>query len=180
MKRTFVLIILVSMMASCAHVISEEVRADALKAVHFKAVRKDIEKYKGSTFIWGGFIVKTKATDEGTEIEIVQNPIDKYGDIPDPDVSYGRFIALHPEELDPLIYERSRFVTVAGELVEERKVLRKNREYVYPVLKVKELHLWREEAILYMQYPVYWDYPYGMKSYRDRPYGIHPYYYYRY
>jgi outer membrane lipoprotein len=170
MKSIGVLILASFLLFSCAHVISKESREGALTDIPFKAVRKDIEKYKGSTFIWGGFIVAIKTTDEGTEIEIVQNPLDKYGDIIDPDFSYGRFIALHTRELDELIYEPDRFVTVAGRLAGARTVTRKERKYVYPLLQVTEIFLWKEETIYYV--PDYWygGYPYGTRHFIRRPY----------
>jgi len=141
------------LLASCAHVISEEYSASALSDVSFRSVRKDIDKYKGSLFIWGGFIVKTTRTETGSEIEIVQNPLDKYGHIIDPDKSQGRFIVLHPGELDPLIYARGRLITVAGELIGGRKITIEEKTYTYPLLESRELYLWWDD--LYYSYPPY-------------------------
>jgi outer membrane lipoprotein len=153
-------------------VISKETRTQAVKDVPFRIVKENIEKYKGSVFIWGGFIVRTRNTPEGTFIEVVQNPIDRYGSIVDTDISEGRFLALHKKYLDPLIYEKGRLITVAGTLIDSKKITRKKVEYVYPVLEVKELYLWKEEPI-YLPYYRYWDlYPFWWHD----PWWYDPYY----
>lgn len=156
-------------LSSCAHVISSEVREGAVYAP-FADVKADVEKYKGSTFIWGGFIANTAVNDEGTEVLVVQNPLGEYGDVLDTDVSEGRFVVLHPGELDPMIYDHDRLITVAGTLVGERRVLRKGREYVYPLLKAREIYLWKEELIYFApEYYSSWVHPYRTRPIYRRP-----------
>jgi outer membrane lipoprotein len=180
MKRTLALIAVFALSA-CAHVVSSEVRKGAVEAP-FSEVKSNIEKYKGSTFIWGGFIANTAVTEDGTEVLVVQNPLGEYGDILDTDVSEGRFVVVHPGELDPLIYDQDRLITVAGTLVGERKVVRKGREHVYPVLQAKEIYLWKEELIYFApDYYPGWGHPYRSKPIYRRPvYMLTPVYIDRY
>lgn len=169
MKRLLPIFLSSFILFSCAHVISKDVRAGAVKDASFSAIKGDIEKYKGRTVIWGGFIVKTRNTDEGTWLEIVQTPINGYGHILQTDESEGRFLAVHKGHLDTLIYERGRLVTVAGEVAGIREATIDEMKYVYPVVEIKEIYLWKEDVI-YSAYPVsyypwwwydpWWNYPY--------------------
>lgn len=163
--------LILPMLLSCAHVISKEARQGALTDVSLKSVTADIEKYKGQTFIFGGFIVKTKSTDEGTWMEIVQNPTNRYGHIVDTDESEGRFLILYKGHLDTLIYEKGRLITVAGTLTGTKEASIDDMKYIYPVFEVKEIYLWKED-VLYSAYPSY--YP----SYWDPwPWWRYPYFY---
>jgi outer membrane lipoprotein len=177
MKRIALLALISILVLSCAHAISKEQRAVAVRDVPFKTVKASIDKYKGSMFIWGGFIAAIRDTEDGTYLEIVQNPTDKYGYVMDTDVSGGRFLAHSEEDLDPLIYERGRVITIAGELIGEKKVkIRKDKEYVYPVIEIRELHLLKEEPIFYYDY-FWWNYWPNCRLWGCYPYGPYPPYY---
>ncbi len=151
---------------SCTYAVSKEARMRSVKGVPFRAVQADIESYKGKFFIWGGLIARASVTRRGTELEVVQNPVNQYGSITDPDVSEGRFLVRSKKLLDPLIFDKGRYITVAGKLVGGVKRRLGDGEYVYPVLEPLEIHLWKEEVY----YP-YYDYP---QWYYD-PY-FYPYY----
>lgn len=173
MKRLCIVVLVPLLLLSCAYAISKETRATVVSDVLFKDVKADIEKYKGSTFIWGGFIVATKSTDKGTWIEVVQNPINRYGGITDTDISEGRFLAFYKGHLDPLIYEKGRLVTVAGELTGNRKSANKEFAYIYPVLEIKEIYLWKDEIIPGFSYnywrPSWWYDPWWYGLYYPPP-----------
>jgi outer membrane lipoprotein len=100
--------------------------------VPFRTVRENIEDYVGKQFVWGGFIARNRLTDEGTYLEVVQNPTNRYGRVVDTDMSEGRFLVFSKREMDPLIYEKGRVVTVAGTLKEAKTVTINGREYTYP------------------------------------------------
>lgn len=175
MRRIIALLFVAVALFACAHVISKEVRRTALEDVPFRTVRLNIDNYMGKTFIWGGFIADTAVREDGTSIEIVQNPVGRYGGIRDTDVSEGRFIAYTKKELDPLIYEKGRLVTVAGELTGKREVKQDDRVTTYPVVRIVELHLWKEEPLYppdywyWERYPYLWNYPWGYWPYYYPP-----------
>lgn len=178
MKRVCLSLIALLVLSSCAHVISQDLRSQALD-VPFEAVRANVLRYNGSIFIWGGFIVETKTQDGDTWVEVVQNPIDRQGNVINTDVSGGRFLARYKGYLDPLIYEAGRKVTVAGVLQGSRKKSLDGADYLYPVLEVLEIYLWQEEKPYYYE-PYYYD-PYYDPFYYD-PFFRHrrPYPYWRY
>ena len=171
MRRALIIIFALSLLSSCA-AISKETRSKALY-VPFPEVKDNIDKYKGSLFIWGGSIVKTELTNQGAIVEVVQKPVNKYGEIVDEDISGGRFLALYKGHLDPMIYRKQRDITVAGTLIgrEERKI--GETTLVYPVLEVVELYLWKEPTYYeppYYYYPPYWYYPWGSPYIYPYPY----------
>jgi outer membrane lipoprotein len=112
---------------------------------------------------------------------VIQNPIDRYGEITDNDVTGGRFIILTSQRLDTLIFKQGRLVTFAGKLIGTRKQLLEGREYLYPLFAAEELHLWKPVRYYYAPYPYWYDplyYPYyPYSSYWYGPPFLRPYNY---
>ena len=142
---------------SCAHVISREYRNTAVKDLPFNQLLRNTNSYLDKMFIFGGLIVETKLTDQGTEIEVVQIPLDGFGNITDRDVSEGRFIITTTKYLDPFIYRQDRNITVAGVLTGSRKKLIGEIEYTYPVFDAREIYLFKEEKSFPYPYPYWYD-----------------------
>lgn len=174
MRKHAVIALSVLLLVSCAHVISQETRTRAKTDVPFKELLSNPGSYLKEVFIVGGIIAETRNTQKGTEIEIVQAPLDRYGAISNEDISEGRFIVFTGKRLDPLIFKKGRSITVAGELIGTRKGMLGEAEYLFPVFEVREIHLWREERYhyvypyaypywwydpFYSPYPYYWHYP---------------------
>jgi starvation-inducible outer membrane lipoprotein len=74
---------------SCTYAVSKETIKEA-SDVPFRTVRENIEDYVGKQFVWGGFIARNRLTDEGTYLEVVQNPTNRYGRVVDTDMSEGQ------------------------------------------------------------------------------------------
>lgn len=170
------LIIFFLFLPACA-VISKEVRQQAID-VSFSDIKGNIEKYKGSVVLWGGTIVKAEITNQGSMLEVVQKPVNRAGEITDPDVSEGRFLALYKGYLDPAIYRKQRDVTIAGRLIgsEERTI--DEASIIYPIVDVIEIYLWKEPTYFrepFYYYPPYWYYPWGYPYIYPYPYP-YPYY----
>lgn len=143
MRNLTILLCILFALSSCAHAISKQTRQQAVDVPLFE-VRENIDKYKGSTLILGGFIVKATKEEESSVLEIVQNPIDRYGVIIDRDVSEGRFLAVYKGYLDPLIYKKNREVTLAGRIIGTRVKALGDAEYNYPIVEVVEIFLWKD------------------------------------
>ncbi len=166
MRKFLFLVAAFFLISSCTHVISRPMREEARMDVPFSEMKENIDKYKGELFILGGIIVNTKNTDEGSIIEAVHTNVNSYGNIIDPDVSSGRFMALEKGYLDPLIYKKGRYITVAGVLTGSRTKKIGEFDYNYPLLEIRELYLWKEEKEVpyspyyyppYMnRYPYWW------------------------
>lgn len=169
--------------SSCSHVISKEVRQQATSTIIFKNILENPSAYESNMVILGGIISETRNSAQGTEIEMVQTPLDRYGYFINRDFSEGRFIVRSSRMLDPLIYQEGRAVTVAGRLTGMKKKMLGDLEYSYPLVEAVELYLWKKERYSWPDYyydpfyyspypfPYYWSYP----SY-FRWYGPHPWY----
>jgi outer membrane lipoprotein len=144
----------------CAPVISKQLREQVAKELTLGVVLKNPDLYKGKTILWSGVIISSVNLKEGTMIEVLQKPANMEGRPKDVDESEGRFLALNPSYLDVAIYSQGRKVTVGG-AVQGKKIQRLGEiEYSYPLIRVKEIHLWPVEKKdrVYYPYP-YWHYP---------------------
>jgi outer membrane lipoprotein len=157
-RRTLFLSLFLLGASSCAYPISAELRREVSEGITFPMVLKNPTAYVGKTVLWGGEIIETVNVRGGTEITVLDTPLN-YRERPENSLySRGRFIAKSSEFLDPAVYKRGKKITVAGEIAgKEIKPLGKT-EYAYPVVMVRQLHLWR--GVHYGGYYPYWGGPY--------------------
>ena len=164
----FLLGLCVFAVSGCAsYPISKDLREEAGKDITFSVVLQDPTAYEGFIVIWGGEIIKTLNLTDGTEILILDSPLDPQEMPRSAQLSQGRFIASTSQFLDPALYKKGKKITVAGEIIgKETRPLGKT-EYTYPVIMAKQIHLW-ESA----RYRLYYGPYYGPGFY----YGPGPYY----
>lgn len=149
-------------------------------------VQKNPAAYEGNLFILGGIIINTKAAAEGSLIEALYVPVNSRGYLKDIGTPHSRFLALLPKEsgfLDPIVFNRGRNITLAGEFHGIRRGEIEEMEYTYPFFIIKELYLWDEKReyyywpYYYEPYPYWLDYPHLWQSYPHwmwRPRVPHP------
>lgn len=171
MARVILTLLVIAFLSGCAPVISQHIRDQVLPALTFDEVLRDPERYRNQMVIWSGVIIKSENTKEGTLLEVLQKPADFRGRPIDIDKSYGRFLALYPEYLDTAIYSKGREVTIAGRVLEKRVLPLDEIEYAYPLVLIKEIHLWRQIRDERWGYPCWWYYPHWWRY----PYW-HPFY----
>ncbi|MDL1965029.1 MAG: Slp family lipoprotein [Deltaproteobacteria bacterium] len=160
-KFTCLLMFLFLISAGCAPLISRELRRELSPDITFKKVIKDPDVHKGKTIFISGIILDSRNTKEGTMIEILQKPADMHGRPKDVDDSDGRFLALYDGYLDIAIYIRGRDVAVAGEITGKRIQPLGEIDYIYPLISIQEIHLFKvrkEEKSRYCPYPSWWWY----------------------
>ena len=147
----------------CAYPISAKYRDKVRKRVTFTDIREEPEEYKGETVIWGGVILETKNTDEGSELEVLQTPLNFLYEPGQAKKSRGRFIAKTSKFMDPEIYDKSKVITVAGTVVGKRTRKLDEANYTYPVVQIEESYLWeRTRDDRYYYYPrMHFGYYYG-------------------
>jgi len=118
----------------------------------FRDVVAAPDSYQGRIVVFGGEVLKAKRLKEGTEIELLQLPIDK-GERPilDRQQSQGRFLAIQQEEfLDPATIAEGTKMTIVGEVSGTKTEHLDDVEYRYPVLIVKHLHIWSAQSSDYV------------------------------
>ncbi|MBC2694965.1 MAG: hypothetical protein HF982_06785 [Desulfobacteraceae bacterium] len=158
---TCLLMFLFLISAGCAPLISRELRKELSPDITFKQVIKDPDAHKGKRILISGIILGSRNTKEGTLIEILQKPADIGGRPKDVDDSDGRFLALYDGYLDTAIYSRGRDVAVAGEITGKRVLPLGEIDYIYPLISIKEIHLFKvrkKEISRYCPYPSCWWY----------------------
>ena len=157
----------------CGYPISENLRREAQKNLSFSTVFQDPLAHRGTIVIWGGKIIKTFNRKQGSEILVLQIPLNWRERPEEDDSSRGRFIAKSSGYLDAAVYTAGRKITVAGEIVGKETWPVGEIEYTYPVVMIKEIHLWPKEKAYFYPPPDYywgWGYPYGDWGFSPRPY----------
>ncbi|TVM04189.1 MAG: hypothetical protein CV087_00645 [Candidatus Brocadia sp. WS118] len=158
-------IIVLFFMASCAPVISKQVRDQVRPDITFSAVLNDPESHKGQIIVLSGVILETENTKEGTLLQVLQRPAGFRGKPKNVDETGGRFLAFDSRYLDVSVFSKGRSVTIAGE-IQGKKVAPLGRiEYHYPLISVREIYLWPVEKT----YPSrYYYYPHDYWWWRSR------------
>ena len=159
------------LISGCAYPISKELRQEASKELTFSMVLQNPTAYIGSIIIWGGKIIETQNVAGGSKIIVLETPLD-YQEMPEAEkYSQGRFIAKSSTFLDPEVYKKGKKITVAGEIIgKETKALGKTG-YTYPVVMIKQMHVWKKYRAYYAYPPSYYYGPYYGPYGSYGPYG---------
>jgi len=137
--------ILLCFLSGCTPLFNKEIMKEVDFELTFPVLIRAPERYTGKTIILGGKIIKTEIKERTTWIEVLQLPLDWRNKPQETDESGGRFLAFSTDFHDPAIFSPGRKITVLG-LVSGKKTLPiGEKEYHYPILKIKEAHLWPEE-----------------------------------
>jgi outer membrane lipoprotein len=144
-------IALLLMASACGHPISKQLRKEAQQDnLPFTKALEDPAACKGRIVLWGGRVIEITNSKDGTEMIVLETPLDFLG-VPESALSSrGRFIARIPKFLDPAIYLADRDITLAGEIIGAEEKELGATTYKYPVVLIKEFHLWEK---LSSQYP---------------------------
>jgi outer membrane lipoprotein len=181
MKRfsfTVLFAVLSFSLLSCAPVIREDLMKSSIRTFSMTDLQKDPEPYEGKLFVFGGIIVNTKVTSDGSLIEALYVPVDSRGYLKDLGTNQVRFLALYPKEngiLDPVIYQRERQITLAAGFLGTREGKIDTMEYKFPFFSIKEIYLWAKQKDYYYPpyyygpYPYFWNYPYWGWGYGGPP-----------
>lgn len=101
------------------------------------------ESYQGRLMLLGGKILKAKRLKDGTQVELLQLPLNKDRE-PTPDLtrSQGRVLVLHQRLLDPATLTLGLLVTFVGEVSGATTDQLDDVDYRYPTLTVKHWYVW--------------------------------------
>jgi outer membrane lipoprotein len=127
--------------------IPESLEPQIDKNVTFAEVLASPESYKGRLILLGGEILKAKRLKEGTQVELLQLPLNEDQE-PTMDLtqSQGRVLVLHEEFLDPATLTPGMLVTLVGEVSGAVTEKLDEVDYRYPTLTVKHWHVWSPAA----------------------------------
>lgn len=154
-------ILLIAMLTGCVSYPFDKDLRDQAKPYSMSQVQANPKTTRGATVIWGGRIIRTLNSTNGGEIYVLRLPLNRNEQPTSDDTrSSGRFIAVSPGFLDPAAYPPGRLITVAGQLDGVRDQYLDNLLYAYPVVQIRQSHLWasrERDDYYYTVYPGwYW------------------------
>lgn len=182
MGKYITAVLLVALLSGCAsYPIAKNLREQA-QPLTLTQVTANPKTTRGAMVIWGGRIIKTVNDTNGSAIYVLQRPLSRKEKPADDDVfTGGRFIVISRESLDPATYPTGGLITVAGQLSGVRNERLQNTPYAYPMVDIKQVHLWatRQKDFYYYDYverpdlyggvngAVGWYYPEGYGGYYE-------------
>lgn len=97
-----------------------------------------------SSVVWGGMIVETRNFKNSSQIELLSYPLQSNGEPIQSAQPQGRFLIKHDGFLEPAQYSSGRFLSAKGKVQASVAGKIGEADYVYPVIKASQLHLWPE------------------------------------
>jgi len=132
---------------------------DQARPLTLAQVRADPGACQGTIVIWGGRIIKVDNDVNRSALYVLELPLGGDGRPLEYADTSGRFIASSKEFLDPEVFQQGRLVTVAGTVAGLESGPVQKAQYTYPVVSIKQTHLWPVARSYY--YDDYYNYPYG-------------------
>lgn len=124
-------------------VIPESLAPQVERAVTFDQIVASPDSYRGRVVVLGGEVLKAKALQGGTQLEVLQLPLDDdHEPALDRMQSKGRFLAVQKEFLDPATIADGTRVTIVGEVTGALVDKMDEADYRFPTLDVKHVHRW--------------------------------------
>lgn len=164
----------------CTTVISEKSRALVNSDASFESLKTSPETYIGKHMIMGGRVAAVRNSGDGGEIEVVQFDLGSSGYPNIGFLSYGRFLAVSNEFIDPLIVSQGGAITLVGEVKGKKTRRLDTMDYTYPVIELREWHIWPQSPDSSSSYPSPApqynpsSYGYGTEPFLQRPYNFPP------
>lgn len=155
-----------------SELVTKEMESQIARDIPFEALKAEPDKFKGRVLVMGGKVLAAKRLKEGTQIEVLQLPLDG-ADAPIMNLpqSKGRFLAYQETFLDPATIPEGTAVSMIAEVTGHKTQPLDEVDYTYPTLKIRTLKVWPEQR--YMPWPGPY-YPYMYRYPFRLPY--HPFY----
>jgi outer membrane lipoprotein len=147
MRISLAIFILSVFLAGCAPAISQQARDRVTVTADFSDILKDPQRLKGEVVLLGGKIITTTPQEGGTELVVLQLPLEIGMRPGTRATSKGRFLIQTTEFLDPAVYASDRLVTLVGEIIGDETRPLGQTVYRYPELTLIEMKLWPEEEV---------------------------------
>lgn len=128
--------------SGCGPVLSQAVIDESDRNVLLGELQRNPDRYLGKSVLFGGTIVRVGNDASGSWVEILQRPLGYRLEPELNDQTGGRLLLVSNEIWDEQIFAKGRKITLVGKV--EGKETRSLDEitYDYPVLRVREYHLW--------------------------------------
>jgi outer membrane lipoprotein len=115
------------------------------KSLTFDQIIASPDSYRGRTALVGGEVLKARRLKDGTQIEVLQLPLDRdQRPVSQRSESQGRLLAVDPQSIDPATLPDGTPVTMVVELTGATTDRVDEAEYRYPTMAIKHLYVWKE------------------------------------
>ena len=154
-----------------SELVTQDMEAQVARNIPFEALKTEPDKFKGRVVVLGGKVLTAKRLKEGTQIEVLQLPLDS-ADAPIMTLpqSKGRFLAYQEAFLDPATIPEGTAVSMIVEVTGSKTLPLDEVDYTYPTLKIRTLKIWAEERYIRPWLSPYYGFPYAYR------YPLHPFY----
>jgi outer membrane lipoprotein len=129
----------------CVTGISKQSRSQVTYHGSFSELQGNIDQHGGKVVMLGGRVVETKGSQTGSEMSVLQLPLDRSGRPEDANQSEGRYLIRSGRFLDPAVYEKGTLLTVVGRLSGSEVRSIGGFQYVYPIVEAIEVKPWPRE-----------------------------------
>jgi len=156
---------------------SSSVQRDADRNLSLTEIRENPDQHLGKVVLLGGTIVKTEDRQDEMVVEVEQKRLGLFMEprdgVRNEGKTEGRFLVVFPGPLDPTLYHEGKRITVAGQIEGNEMKKLEEEDYLYPVIRAKDSHLWTSCGNGYYPHSFYSDYYGGNKSpfHRAHHYG---------
>lgn len=140
-----ILLLTIMVLSACATSPKFDARDIDINITPQRAV-DEIKTLHGVPVLWGGIIIASNNLKDSTQLEILAYPLDGNHR---PDIeraTLGRFLAEQEGYLETSDFTQGRLITLKGTLKDKRTGHIGETEYIYPVVKINQLHLWRKQS----------------------------------
>jgi len=151
--RIGLLIVFCLVTAACQPVLSDAMREQADTAFPPGELHADPEKYAGKTILLGGTVVRVTNEADRSVLELLQRPLGHRLEPESGDETLGRALIVFDKTLDDQIFHPGRKITLAAEILGSETRPLDQTTYTYPLLRVREYHLWPITAGGYSESP---------------------------
>jgi len=174
---------LIFAVTGCGPKVLRDMQAQGASPVPFDLLLHSSGEYRGKLVMAGGYVLEIRNAGTGSDMIVIEAPLDSMFEPGGKDESRGRFIFRSKGFLDPEVYAKDRKVTVSGVSAGISHESLGEGRYAYPVIEAGVVYLWPKAEELqppyYYRHPYYyrdypWDYPWYPGPYRHYPYRPYP------
>lgn len=126
----------------CAPVLSQAV-IEKSEPILFQDLRQAPENHIGKKLILGGTIIDVIGD---SLLEVLQRPLGYRMEPQIDDQTEGRFLVRFDQKIDADRFQKGRKITLAVEVIGKETRPLDQTQYAYPLLRVREYHLWPERG----------------------------------
>lgn len=169
MKRLLVLVTAALSLGACSIVPEPIQLAEGSPLVSFNQIIDDPSGLSvvGEKARWGGRIVGVQNKQDASEIEVIFFPEASNGKPRTGEESKGRFKAIVPGFVDPLVFEKDRLITIVGDVAAPETGIIGEQNYIYPTLSAMGYYMWKQSTDVEVQNIGFQPFGYGMPFYRS-------------